>query len=212
MSINKHMIVCCVTDRKLCTDDFLTRMDKIASSVDAVILREKDLPEAEYQELARDVKRIVAKHPPCEFLTHTYSDGESSVRDTKIHVSFETIRDAQGSDLASLFYKEARVGVSVHSMKEAQLAEDYGAGYVIVGNVFETSCKPGVKPCGVKLVKKAVKALDIPVYAIGGITPENVKEVMDCYAQGVCVRSPLMTMPLEEIPKYVRALKSYERD
>lgn len=206
------MLVCCVTDRKLCTDDFLTRIDKIAACVDAIILREKDLSEADYRELAWKVKRIVAKHPPCEFLTHTYTDGETSVKNTRVHVSFETISNAQSDELAKLFYKEAKVGVSVHNIKEAQLAEEYGAGYVICGNIFETSCKPGVKPCGVKLIKKAVRALDIPVYGIGGITPENVKEVMDAYAQGVCVRSPLMTLPLEEIPKYVRALKSYESD
>ena len=57
----KQNIPCiCVTNRTLCRDDFLTRIDHIAKKgvADAILLREKDLTEREYLELAEFVSRI----------------------------------------------------------------------------------------------------------------------------------------------------------
>ena len=56
-------MVICVTHRLLCPDDFLERLDRIAAQHPyAIVLREKDLSESEYEALARDCLRICQKH------------------------------------------------------------------------------------------------------------------------------------------------------
>ena len=56
-------MVICVTHRLLCPDDFLKRLDRIAAQHPyAIVLREKDLSESEYEALARDCLRICQKH------------------------------------------------------------------------------------------------------------------------------------------------------
>lgn len=83
-----------------------------------------------------------------------------------------------------------RVGKSVHTLEEAKLAEEEGADYVMFGNVFQTDSKPGTPAQGLERLENMVEAVDIPVIAIGGITTDNVQEVLP-YAHGVAVLSAM---------------------
>ena len=69
----------CVTNRRLCRDDFLGRVERIAGSgsADAILLREKDLPEEEYRVLAEQVLKICERNS-VTCLLHTCS---SAARD-----------------------------------------------------------------------------------------------------------------------------------
>ncbi|MBE0344308.1 thiamine phosphate synthase, partial [Paenibacillus sp. 28ISP30-2] len=57
-------------------------------------------------------------------------------------------------DVKSILPEGTHCGVSVHSLEEAQAAEQAGAGYVLYGQVFETNCKPGVTPRGLEKVER----------------------------------------------------------
>lgn len=82
---------------------------------------------------------------------------------------------------------EAPVGVSVHSVDEAREAELYGASWVTYGHVYETASHPDEAPRGLDQLRQLVEAVDIPVIAIGGITPERVPQVIGAGAAGVAV-------------------------
>lgn len=89
--------------------------------------------------------------------------------------------------------KEKILGVSVHSVQEAAEAVSAGADYVGMGPVFPTSSKRDAKsPAGVAGIL-SVKSLypQLPVIAIGGITPENAKLVWSAGAEGVAVISAI---------------------
>lgn len=80
----------------------------------------------------------------------------------------------------------------MHSVEEAVEAESLGADYIIAGHIFETACKP-LEPRGPEFLRRVCESVEIPVYAIGGITSENVSSIADAGASGACSMSGIMT-------------------
>ena len=87
------------------------------------------------------------------------------------------------------------VGISTHSLEQAQTAERDGADYIGVGPIFATGTKPGVKPVGVEMVGQVVARVAVPFFAIGGITPANLDEVLAAGATRVAVMSAILCAP-----------------
>lgn len=85
------------------------------------------------------------------------------------------------------------LGISTHSIEEAQQAEAAGADYIGFGPVFATGTKAGTRPVvGLDGIRKVRVAVKIPVLAIGGITLERVPGVMGAGADGVAVISAIV--------------------
>lgn len=101
-------------------------------------------------------------------------------------------------------FPELRIGRSVHSVEEATQAEKDGANYVLYGHCFETNCKKGLTPNGIDRIVEMKKKLDIPVFAIGGITPDRVKTLQKIKADGIAVMSGIYssTNPLASAIEY----------
>ena len=73
------------------------------------------------------------------------------------------------------------------------------ADYVFYGHIFTTDCKKGLKPRGITALQQICKEAQIPVYAIGGISSENIKEVIQAGAAGACIMSFGMQASKEEL-------------
>ena len=84
------------------------------------------------------------------------------------------------------------IGASCHSVEDAQEAESLGADYITAGHVFATDCKKGLPPRGIEFLSSVCESVSIPVYAIGGISPDNIDLVRQCGAAGACVMSGFM--------------------
>lgn len=80
---------------------------------------------------------------------------------------------------------DALVGQSTHFPDEVDAAT--GADYIGVGPVHATPTKPGRHPVGVELVRFAAFHAPVPFFAIGGIDPDNVQDVVDAGARRVAV-------------------------
>ncbi|MDI6871841.1 MAG: thiamine phosphate synthase [Bacillota bacterium] len=94
---------------------------------------------------------------------------------------------------------EKIIGVSVANLDQAKAAEAAGADYLGLGPVYPTSTKEcKVLPCGPQVVAEVVSAVSIPVFAIGGITPENALPVLEAGAAGVAVISAVFGKPEPE--------------
>jgi thiamine-phosphate pyrophosphorylase len=87
------------------------------------------------------------------------------------------------------------IGRSVHSVEEAVKAQDEGADYVQVGAIFPTRSHPGLSPAGPALLKSVAARVTIPILAVGGITAENVGQVMQAGARGGAVISAILDSP-----------------
>lgn len=172
--------IICITNRKLCTDDFITRMQTIiAAKPHAVILREKDLPDAQYALLAQQLLPICKAHDvPLILNGHTVLAQEM---DCMAHLPF-----ARKAELRS-------GGISIHSPVEAGMLQTTTAAYCIAGHIWDTACKAGLSGRGTAFLQEVVEnAGQIPVYAIGGVTPERMPQVYAAGAKGACVMSALM--------------------
>lgn len=100
-----------------------------------------------------------------------------------------------------------RVGCSVHSLSEALEKEERGADFLIYGHIFESSSKPGQRPRGLFALQEITSYVSIPLIAIGGIRPSNVKEVLKAGASGVAVLSGIFGAS-----NPVRAVTNYQKE
>ena len=191
-----------VTNRKLCEEDFLTRIERIAKGKPkGIILREKDLTREEYKALAKEVLSICQKYNvPC--ILHSFVEVAVELQAKAIHLPIDqllSLNDEEKSQFQIL-------GASCHSVEDACKAKEAGCSYIVAGHIFDTDCKKGMPGRGVTFLQEICESVDIPVYAIGGITPGNIGSVRNAGAASVCVMSGLMTC--EEPGKY---LAEYER-
>jgi thiamine-phosphate pyrophosphorylase len=77
------------------------------------------------------------------------------------------------------------VACSTHTREEARRASELGASFVVFGPVFPTRSKAGHPGVGIDALKDVVSLVRIPVFALGGVTPERVTLVRDAGAAGV---------------------------
>ncbi|MBB6447743.1 thiamine phosphate synthase [Bacillus benzoevorans] len=178
----------CVTNRKLCPDDFLKRIEQIASGrPHAIMLREKDLPNEEYEALASKVQERCAAHQ-VPLLINQNIDAAIHLGLPAIHLSMHLLREHR-KEIRSF----QQIGASVHSLEEALEAQQLGAHYLIAGHIFSTDCKRGVPPRGLSFLEEICHHAEIPVFAIGGITNDKVNDVFAAGAKGMCIMSEAMT-------------------
>lgn len=176
-----------VTNRHLCRRPFLEQIERIAmAGVDALILREKDLEPQAYIDLARQVLTICRQNNTACIL-HTFTGAALELNAAHIHVSLPIL-----TANPAITTKFAAVGVSVHSVTEAMQAAQLGATYLIAGHIFATDCKPGLEARGTSLLTEIMQTVTLPLYAIGGITPDNIAAIKQNGAAGACLMSSLM--------------------
>ena len=85
---------------------------------------------------------------------------------------------------------EKIIGITVHNLNEARLAESIGADYLGVSPIFQTETKPDAgKPAGISLIEEIRARVDIPLFAIGGIDHSNACDVIRAGADGLCAIS-----------------------
>jgi thiamine-phosphate pyrophosphorylase len=85
-----------------------------------------------------------------------------------------------------------KIGLSTHSSEQAKHALAAGADYLAIGPVFATGTKPGAKPVTLDYVRWAAANVTVPWFAIGGITLENLDDVLAAGAQRICVVSAIL--------------------
>lgn len=179
--------ITCVTCRSLCPRPLDRQVERIsAAGVKRLILREKDLPQEEYIRLAEKVLEQCRRFG-VECILHSFPEAATALGVRKLHVPMNMLTE-------KLCREFEVIGTSVHSAPEAVRAEKLGASYITAGHIFATDCKKGVPPRGLDFLKEVCGSVNIPVYAIGGITESNMSSALDAGAYGVCVMSGMMRL------------------
>ena len=194
-----------ISNRKLCENENLEKqIEKIFSAYErkiilknfdivALTLREKDLNKNEYLKLIEKVYPICQKYKINLILHQNYDlNLDDKYKIDGIHLSYNIFKSLNQNIKVELIKKYKRIGVSIHSLDEAKEVENLGASYVIAGHIFETDCKKGLKPRGLKFVEDLSSALTIPIFAIGGIDEKNSLSVINNGAFSICMMSTLM--------------------
>lgn len=182
-----------VTNRHLCDWDFLEQIDFLASTdVDAIILREKDMTPEAYEKLAKEVLAICEKHHK-KCILHAFWQVAKKLQCRNIHLPLSLLMQLSDENALDEF---DHIGTSVHSVEDAKIAEKLGATCLTAGHIFETDCKKGLPGRGVTFLENVCKVTELPVYAIGGITPEYLDMVQQAGAVGGCMMS--LSMKIRE--------------
>lgn len=184
-----------ITNRHLCNNDFLEQIQGICTlnqkntgikSV-SIVLREKDLSEDDYKELAVKVLKICKKNNT-ECILHTYYKVAKELNLKKIHLPLHVLKSNM-----NICKEFDEVGVSIHSVSEAIEAVNLGATYITAGHIFATECKKDIPPRGLSFLSSVCSSVNVPVYAIGGISSVNAQKAINAGADGICIMSGLMT-------------------
>ena len=180
--------IICVTDRKSCRGGFVGQITRIANArPDGILLRDKDADPADYRTLLRNVQSICAL-AAVPLFAHSFADIAAECGVRALHLPLPQL-------LGMTTEKRGQfpvLGASSHSVDDARKAADCGASYLIAGHIFETDCKRGLPGRGLSFLRAVCEAVPLPVYAIGGISAENIADVLRAGAAGVCVMSGLM--------------------
>ena len=183
--------VIAVTNRRLCARPFPEQIERVCRlHPKGLIVREKDLTEAEYARLFCQVMEICDRYQvPC--ICHTYIQTAKDAGCRQIHLPLPLLKSLSASGKLEGF---DTIGVSVHSAAEAADAEKLGAAYVTAGHIFQTDCKKDLPPRGLKFLKEVCHSVRIPVYGIGGIRAdkEQLELLKKNGAAGGCIMSGMM--------------------
>lgn len=186
-----HFDLYLVTDRTQTGGRDLLRVLEIAldAGVRAVQLREKDLGGRELFLLAEKTKRLCERYGASLFINDRI--------DVAMGVDAEGVQLGSGSmpvgAARKLLGEEKLIGVSTHSMAEAEAAEQGGADFILFGPIYFTPSKAAYgEPQGLDPLKDVVEKVSSPVYAIGGITEEKVGDIKATGARGVALISAVL--------------------
>jgi thiamine-phosphate pyrophosphorylase len=98
--------------------------------------------------------------------------------------------------VAFVWWRVSRAVASVHPEAEARRAAEEGADFIVFGPVYDTASKRRYgPPQGLAALEAVVRAVDRPVLAVGGLTPDRVAEVLAAGATGVAVIGAIYAAP-----------------
>ena len=181
--------LCLVTDRTGTRDRDLVEVVAacLAAGLPAVEVREKDLPVTEVAALCRRIRAL----RPAPFLI--VNDRVDVALAVGAHGVQRTHASLAVDELRVVADKRVRVGASVHSLEDARDAATRGADWLFFGPVYDTPSKRRYgAPQGLTALERVASAVNIPVVAIGGITPDRVADVRRAGARGVAVISAIL--------------------
>ncbi len=146
----------------------------IDAGVHVLQLRDKRLEDRRLLERARRLRELTGRSDTL-FIMNDRADLAVLSRADGVHVGQEelSVKDAR-----TIVGPDALVGVSTHSIEQARQAVLDGAGYIGVGPTFPSDTKQFDRFPGLELLRVVSAEIRLPAFAIGGITRENLPEVL----------------------------------
>lgn len=181
-----------ITDRRLfgSTITFFTAIEEaLKGGVKAVQLREKDLGTRELLDMAKTLRTMTCRYGAKLFINDRVDVALAADADG-IHLGSASIPVYAARKIAG---ERLSIGVSTHGNEEAERAEKEGADFITLGPVYETASKARYgRPLGTDIIKKIKEAASIPIFAIGGITTDRIREVVNSGADGIALISAIL--------------------
>lgn len=184
-----------VTDSATCPRPLPKQIERLAKLTElrpqAVILRAKSLDKVAYRTLALQAQQS-CKVTGIPLILHSDWQLAHDLGISKLHLPLALLRQISEYERAYFTW----LSTSVHSVGEAQEAQALGATVLIAGHIYTTQCKAGLAPRGLGFLQSVCSAVNLPVYAIGGIGFDAAQhaELQANGARGACVMSAYMRL------------------
>lgn len=178
-----------VTDESTPVDALLeiTRQ-AVKGGVSMVQLREKHSTGKDFYEKAKRLKEMLDRYHIPLFINDRI-DIALAVGASGVHIGQ---KDLPLSVAKEVLPSSMIVGISVSTVEQAKEAEENGANYIGVGAVFPTKTKKDARVLPEGVLSSIIESVNLPVYAIGGIHPDNIHTLRDKDVAGVSVVSAIM--------------------
>lgn len=166
--------------------------------VDFIHIREKQMPACEIHNLVLNLTEN--QIPLSKIIINDRVDVAMICGAKGVHLAYHSIPiEYVKKKFANLY-----LGCSVHSETEARHEKINNADYIMFGHVYQTKSKEGLPPKGLNQLKEVVNIVEIPVIAIGGIKPKNVREIISTGATGVAIMSGIFeaSNPVKKAKEY----------
>ena len=180
-----------ITDRQQFTPHHHRQLEAIAAAAQAgcqlIQIREKDLS---VRELCEFVHAALAQAKPhgARVLVNDRLDVALAMGADGVHLRTNSLPVAEIRRLVPRL--DFLVGVSTHSLTEAQAAAASGADFIVCGPVFPTPSKASYgAPLGLDRCEEICRAVNVPVLALGGLTMNNFAEPLSRGAAGIAAIS-----------------------
>ena len=187
-----------VTDRNQCAPRSLQSVVREAcdAGVRAVQLREKDLKPKEFEEYFARILEITRGRNAMLLLNRKQPIEEAEEAFLAASLGADGFHFPEGlsfpHELRTRFPK-LLVGMSTHSAASAVAAAAEGASFITFGPVFETPSKKIYgEPQGLDALSRVTSSVSVPVFAIGGVTPEHAGDCIAAGAHGVAAVGAIM--------------------
>jgi thiamine-phosphate diphosphorylase len=154
-----------------------------SGGVDMVELRERELDRPALERAAATFRRLCDTYSAL-FIVNDDPELARASRADGVHVGQE---DMAASEVRELLGPDAIVGLSTHSEEQIRVAQTLPVDYISVGPIWETPTKEGRPATGLELISFAAESSQLPFFAIGGVSPDNARRVVDAGARRLCV-------------------------
>ncbi|MCA1727204.1 MAG: thiamine phosphate synthase, partial [Actinobacteria bacterium] len=180
-----------VTDARADRGDLTTFLEAILrAGADIVQLRDKQAEAGDLLQWGRTFADATSAHGAL-FVLNDRPDVAAIARADGVHVGQNDLTPAQTRRFVGA---DALIGLSTHAPEELTEA-DPEADYLCAGPVWETPTKPGRAAAGLEPVRHAARVAQRPWFAIGGITADNLTEVVAAGARRVVVARAVTEAP-----------------
>ena len=170
-------------------ESFLEKVETACrSGVTIVQLREKNLTTNQYYQLARQVKEITDAYQ-VPLIIDDRLDVCLAVDAAGLHIGDDELPVSVARQVLG---PEKILGVTAKTVKRALEAEEGGADYLGTGAIFPTTTKENAPITLISTLKTICQRVDIPVVAIGGLTSENIDQLIGTGIAGIAVVRDLM--------------------
>ncbi len=185
----KDLILYAVTNRSWLGEKNMAQQveEALQGGITMLQLREKSLSKEEFLEEAREIKKLCDRYD-VPLIINDNVDIAKAVDAAGLHLGQQDMNVVKAREILG---PDRIIGVSARTVEQALLAEEQGADYLGVGDVFGTSTKDDAKRISRETLFTICHAVDIPVAAIGGITAENLHELKGTGISGVAVVSAI---------------------
>jgi thiamine-phosphate pyrophosphorylase len=184
-----------ITDRQMsnCSHEEIVRK-MLAGRARMIQLRDKEASSRELLDAARAcLKRTRAAKAKLiinDRVDVTLTSDADGVHLGQTDLAVEEAREILG--------KEKIIGISTHSIEQFRAALGTSADYIAIGPIYPTKTKENHDPVvGLELIMEAKSLADRPIVAIGGITPDRARDIIEAGADCVAVISALY--PIKEL-------------
>ena len=170
-------------------ESFLEKIETACrSGVTIIQLREKNLTTNQYYQLAKQVKEITDAYQ-VPLIIDDRLDICLAVDAAGLHIGDDELPVSVARQVLG---PEKILGVTAKTVKRALEAETSGADYLGTGAIFPTRTKENAPITLISTLKTICQTVAIPVVAIGGLTSENIDQLVDTGIAGVAVVRDLM--------------------